>query len=370
MDCTRVNGTMFCSLCSEVTNRASLLAIAGLSAEADIDVFVHERAWARGAQDAIGVQTGYCATFVPLQHPAFTVAYLADILHDPLAWNLGAAIPILHGRWVYLLTDDEPCPVLPSPQRVLPARVEFAALLGYNLQRIVLQPSHPPLRNHFDRGILSDTVIIASQMVARDEDNVLYEYVLDMRPVLCGITWGVARRGRVATRPILDRFRRVCPQGMQPCCAVAGPRLADILLVLRCPRARSFLCTLLWQPARKQDPRPQMSLRNTLVTATVPLMMQRLGMETPAVTPRPPAEVVQRRTTTEPRKGLVQWSAADPQEERLACWRMGPLLTSDTCTLAHNSELKCGAGFLCVLSFVQDRPASALSSCYLRCVDS
>ena len=213
MDCTRVNGTLFCALCSDVTNRASLLAVAGLAPGVGFEVFVHEREWALNDHDAIGVHSGYCVTFVPPQHPPFVVAHLADMLHDPLAWNPAAELPGLHGRWVNLLTDDEPCQVLPSPQRVLPARVEFAALLDYTLDRLVLQPAHPPIRDHFDRGILSDNVIIVSQQVARDEEHILY--VLDMRPVLCGLTWGVARRGRVRVRPILDRFFGVCPEGYQ-----------------------------------------------------------------------------------------------------------------------------------------------------------
>ena len=213
MDCTRVNGTLFCALCSDVTNRASLLAVAGLTPGVGFEVFVHEREWALNDHDAIGVHSGYCVTFVPPQHPPFVVAHLADMLHDPLAWNPAAELPGLHGRWVNLLTDDEPYQVLPSPQRVLPARVEFAALLGYTLDRLVLQPAHPPIRDHFDRGILSDNVIIVSQLVASDAEHILY--VLDMRPVLCGLTWGVARLGRVRVRPILDRFFGVCPEGYQ-----------------------------------------------------------------------------------------------------------------------------------------------------------
>ena len=41
-------------------------------------------------------------------------------------------------------------------------------------------------------------------------------YALDMRPVLCGITWGVADEGRVQVAPILRRFRTLCPVGYQP----------------------------------------------------------------------------------------------------------------------------------------------------------
>ena len=142
------------------------------------------------------------------------MASFEDMLRDPLSWDQNAGLPGVLDRWVYLLTDDEPFPALPSPQRTLPARLEYAALLDYDPTRIVFQPSYPAIRDHYDRGILADTVLIVSQEVLSDAEHVLY--VLDMRPVLCGLTWGVARFGRVRTRPILDRFRRICPPGTRP----------------------------------------------------------------------------------------------------------------------------------------------------------
>ena len=214
MDCSRVNGAMFCALSAAVTTRASLLAVARLERVPGMEVFVHERPLALTDHDAIGVQNGFCVTFVPPNHPAFAVAFLEDMLFDPLTWNLEAEIPAIFGRWVFLLTDDENTQVLPSPQRSVSARLELAALLEYDPTRMVVQPSVPAIRDHFDYGILADTVMIASQAVASDANNVLY--VLDMRPILCGLTWGVARQGRVATRPILDRFGALCPHGYKP----------------------------------------------------------------------------------------------------------------------------------------------------------
>ena len=190
------------------------MEVAGLAPCPGLEVFVHERVDALGDGDAIGINTGFCVTFVPQQHPSFAVASLEDMLHDPLSWDPTAELPGVQDRWVYLLTDDEPFPALPSPQRALPARLEYAALLDYDPARIVLQPSYPAIRDHFDRGVLADTVLIVSQEVASDAEHILY--VLDMRPVLCGLTWGVARFGRVLTRPILERFRAICPPGRRP----------------------------------------------------------------------------------------------------------------------------------------------------------
>ena len=118
--CLRVDRAMSCALCSEVTNRASLLEVAGLAPGPGLEVFVHERVDALGDGDAIGINTGFCVTFVPQQHPPFAVASLEDMLHDPLSWDPTAELPGVQDRWVYLLTDDEPFPALPSPQRALP----------------------------------------------------------------------------------------------------------------------------------------------------------------------------------------------------------------------------------------------------------
>ena len=43
LDCSRVNGTVFCALCADVTNRASLLAIARLPRDPALEVYVNDR---------------------------------------------------------------------------------------------------------------------------------------------------------------------------------------------------------------------------------------------------------------------------------------------------------------------------------------
>ena len=56
--------------------------------------------------------------------------------------------------------------------------------------------------------------MIVSQEVQRNADSILY--ILDMRPIMCGLTWGVARAGRVPIIPVVDRMRAVCPPDYRP----------------------------------------------------------------------------------------------------------------------------------------------------------
>ena len=214
LDCSRVSGAVFCAPCAEVTTRASLFAIARLPRDRAIDVYVQDRVLPLQEGDAIGIRTGYSIVFVPADHPPFVVTYVADMLQDPLSWDRAVPLPGVDGLWRYLLTDDEPMQFLPSTQRRGTLRDAIARALGYDMDRLVIQPTRPNLSDHFDFGIWGWSTLVVSQEVPRDPTTVLY--VLDMRPVLCGITWGTANLGRVRVGPIIQRFRALCPAGYRP----------------------------------------------------------------------------------------------------------------------------------------------------------
>ena len=220
LDCSRVNGTVFCALCADVTNRASLLAIARLPRDPTIEVYVHDRVLPLGDGDAIGVRTGFCVIFVLAAQPPFAVTDLDSMLNDPLSWDRTAPLPGDGGFWLLLLTDDEPLQLQAPDEDPVPSRAVVANALHYDPARLLLQPTAPTLCDHFDFGIWCSAIFIASQEVRSSLHAV--PYVLDMRPVLCSLTWGVADRGRVFEEPILRRFRALCPVSHQP--ALQGGR--------------------------------------------------------------------------------------------------------------------------------------------------
>ena len=175
---------------------------------------MHERGHPLQPADAIGVDDGYCVTFVAPDHPPFAVAFLDDMLRDPLAWDVMVMPPGIPGQWIYVLTDDEPLQFLPPPAGTVSDRLHLAAVLDYDADRMVVQRARPNVWDHFDFGIQARGVMIVSQEVQRNADSILY--ILDMRPIMCGLTWGVARAGRVPIIPIVDRMRAVCPPDYRP----------------------------------------------------------------------------------------------------------------------------------------------------------
>ena len=201
LDCTRVNGVAFCALCAEVTTRASLLAIARLPRDPAIEVYVHDRALPLLDHDAIGIRTGYSVTFAYAQQRAFAVTDIHSMLQDPLVWDWGVPLPFWAGTWSLLLTDDEPMQLMHEAPGLPPDRAALAEALEYDLDRLVSQATAPNIGDHFDFGIWSLDTCIVSQEVRPAPGAVLY--ALDMRPILCGLTWGLAGRPHCQSIPLL-----------------------------------------------------------------------------------------------------------------------------------------------------------------------
>ena len=105
-----------------------------------------------------------------------------------------------------------------------PDRAALAEALEYDLDRLVSQATAPNIGDHFDFGIWSLDTCIVSQEVRPAPGAVLY--ALDMRPILCGLTWGLAEQGWVLADPIVNRFRSLCSMGFQPVLSGGRPGFA------------------------------------------------------------------------------------------------------------------------------------------------
>ena len=215
LDCTRCNGALFCALSSPATTRLNLLAIARLPSDTGIEVFVHDRPTRLEDGEVIDVRTGMCVNFVPSTHSPFAVARLEDMLEDPHSWDLTADLPHVEGRWIYVLTDTEPIHLRPDLEGNRSFREQIASALECQPEHLAIQPSRPRLWDYFDFGILAHTVSIASHGVtgpsAAEPDRAFF--ILDMRPILCGVSWGFAPHGAVRAQELIDRLHRFCPVG-------------------------------------------------------------------------------------------------------------------------------------------------------------
>ena len=208
-DTTYINGAIFCWVCSPVMRRVDLLAAAGLPADPSIEVYVPSRALPLDDDDECQMEIGHCISFVPASCPHFIVSSLSDMLQSVDGWSVQAPIPAFEGRWVCTLTDGEPC-CFPSPiERRRFLRNEIAQQLGAWTASLFLQPARPPVTDFAEGGCNAAEVIIATQNHP-SRDGCLY--FLDLRPLLCGLTWAVSEDGLVSVRLIRQQCaRRACP---------------------------------------------------------------------------------------------------------------------------------------------------------------
>ena len=215
-DCMHINGTLFCAFCSAHTDRSSLLAVAGFGADADFEIYVHDLLGPVAMHEPVHVESGYCVSFLPRRGAILVVSDIADRLVDPTGWNLQVGLPARQGLWVHLLTDQGADHILVPPDRQRFLRQHIAASLAIAEDSFVLQPARPPIRDSFVGGILADNVLVVtteSPAAASDEQHVVF--LVDARPMLCGLTWGFALNGQVNETAVLQRCQEACPTGYQ-----------------------------------------------------------------------------------------------------------------------------------------------------------
>ena len=127
--------------------------------------------------------------------------------------------------YMYVLTDTEPIHLRPDLEGNRSFREQIASALECQPEHLAIQPSRPRLWDYFDLGILAHTVSIASRGVAgpsaAQPDRAFF--ILDMRPILCGVSWGFAPQGAVRAQELIDRFHRLCPAGRHTCISGGTP---------------------------------------------------------------------------------------------------------------------------------------------------
>ena len=68
--------------------------------------------------------------------------------------------------------------------------------------------------DHLDQGVLAHAVFVATELDRRHpETERRVPYMLDMRPLCCGLTWGLAEDGRMWMQPVVDRCDAFSPPG-------------------------------------------------------------------------------------------------------------------------------------------------------------
>ena len=212
-----LNGTAFSARISPAVDLASIFAVAGIDPQLDVLVFVQDLPQPIQRDDVVQMRTGYCVTIVPRQQPRPRHTLLAVMLLSPLGWQNQVATPAAPGEWLYVLTDSEHNRFLLNRDRRAFLRQDIADMLECDADGLTLTPSTPRLGDHLDYGVAARAVLVATTILARnpghEDDRTVY--ILDLRPISAGVTWGLAQHGRVRAEPIVRRCDRVCPTGFR-----------------------------------------------------------------------------------------------------------------------------------------------------------
>ena len=98
-DCLRYNGTLYSALVSAVMDKGSLLSVAGIRPEQNVEVYVADYPFPLQAADAVDLRSGYTIHFVAQCFPHFAVVMLQDMLRSPGTWWICQCLRIDGCTW-------------------------------------------------------------------------------------------------------------------------------------------------------------------------------------------------------------------------------------------------------------------------------
>ena len=215
VDFLRVNGTLFCMHVPHRVDRETLRELVGLQSQTAHEIFVGMHPFPLQAGESVQVEAGVCIHFVPVQHPPFPVTYLADMLQSALGWDSEAALPWHVSRWLFLLSDEDPGFLEILESRRLMLRGDIASRFGYSSRDMHVAPSVPRMRDYFDFGALAQHVFVATQTSLTHPITGMPQcpYILDLRPIHRGLTWGLADVPRLRIQDLVDWYSQSCHPG-------------------------------------------------------------------------------------------------------------------------------------------------------------
>ena len=212
-DCLRVNGSVFCWLASAAMTRSAILAVAGLPDTSEHDVYVPDQDLPLGARDVCRLSTGACVSVVPRSCPWFVVASLQDMLLDSNCWSTAAALPCVPGDWLYVLSDTGPCCMQISEARPDELFSTVAEAFGVPLSRATFQLATPPVDDFSDEGRIAWNIAVLTNTPSGPLGPEGCVYFLDLRALMCGLTWAFTPDGIVSVALVKAQCARPAAGG-------------------------------------------------------------------------------------------------------------------------------------------------------------
>ena len=214
-DLTKINGAVFCSYVRGAMDREQIVALAGLPSDSRVDVYVHDLLGPLAMGEVAQLENGYCISLLSRPEDILVVASFEDRVADAQGWEPLAALPVLTGFWVHVLDDDASYRLLVREDRRRFLHQVVAFHLDYEETSFLLKPARPPLQDSYDHGVLAHNVLVVlprpEPTDVETEEVAQVLYLLDMRPITCGLTWGLAADGKVREAPLLASCGDSCP---------------------------------------------------------------------------------------------------------------------------------------------------------------
>ena len=212
-DTRAIDGRLFCNNVPMLATRQSLLAAAGQHGKPFLQVFVRDMPWPLPEDQGVDLQEG---DLISICFPDDRVAILSspsDRLLDRGGWVIDIPGPVRSEDSLWVLGDEYNGFFRGDQFRYRRLRSDIAALLGLAASTLSIVPAQPPLRDYAFRGQLSRSVLVATQerRFGRSSDPEDAVYFLDQRPILLGVTWGIAPGGILDVAAIRERHAHRCP---------------------------------------------------------------------------------------------------------------------------------------------------------------
>ena len=217
VDLTLFDGRVFAASMPVLTDKHSLLNLAGLSGAAEVDLYIPGQAGALDFGVDVFLHHGMSIVFVPFNDPVGPAVSLRDMLQTHISWDERAApdVNAYEDRFC-LVADGFYRDFLLQPSRVVFYMHDIAVLFGLQTHRAAITPSRDRI---YDAAIYGRSCR-AVAAVGPTPDGVLGVAVvgiLDCRPILEGWRKVSADQGWLDAAAVRHHYEQGAPPGFRVC---------------------------------------------------------------------------------------------------------------------------------------------------------
>ena len=215
IDLSTVGGAVFALVLPPRTDKTAVLRAAGVSADADVLLFLRDVPWAMPADATFEVSHGDLLQFLPVRYPLTPPVSIDIMLQSSAAWDIHWLPEGQYTPALWILAGHEHLRFVVRPFRSLRIRQDLAALLSVPAGDLILRPAFPQVQNHAHRGHLTQNVVVAvrADLGLTGSDPRFPICIIDARALHSGFAWYALPDGILRHRTLLDQFGVRCPAG-------------------------------------------------------------------------------------------------------------------------------------------------------------